>query len=292
MVQPKQRRIPSGGVVYAVLPPHTPAVFQSTTYAGTIGVSFSGHKGAVRQYRSGPIIEKDIVPGAASVTTAGDLDWLRVREPSECWEFRPSHRLVASIANELGAGGTLLLPEVGGVRDAVIWSAAFASRAALLGGATTTRLEESTRIRLLVRHILVTYGGIRPRNRAGQSRLSPQRLARVLEYMESGSSRAMTLERLADVAALSPFHFLRMFRQTTGVTPHAFVVARRLQRARDLLVTHGGPVAMIARAAEYANPAHFRRAFRRAFGVSPREFAVRHERLRAGWLQSEVRSER
>jgi AraC family transcriptional regulator len=81
------------------------------------------------------------------------------------------------------------------------------------------------------------------------------------------------------VAALSPFHFLRMFRETIGVTPHAFTVARRLQRARLLLLTTSWPVAAVARAVGYSNLGHFRRAFRRAFGVGPRELGPR-ERLR------------
>ncbi len=99
-------------------------------------------------------------------------------------------------------------------------------------------------------------------------------MARVVDCIETTPAASLRLDDLARAAALSPFHFLRMFRRTTGMTPHAFVAARRLQRARQMLLTTRLSVAAAAHVAGYANPAHFRRAFRRAFGTGPRELAA------------------
>lgn len=218
MVQHWRRRIAGGAMEYSILPPHEPDGFSSTTRAGSIGISFSGPRRAVRQYRFGPSIEADIEPGEASVTPSADLDWLRVREASECWEFHPTRRTLARVAEELEMSRGVTLPDVAGRQDAVIWSVACLSRAALLGGDGMTPLEASARVRLLLRHILVTYGGIRVREtRTGI--LDPARLARVIDYIEASPMRSLRLGKLARAVALSPFHFLRMFRQTTGVTP-------------------------------------------------------------------------
>jgi AraC family transcriptional regulator len=89
--------------------------------------------------------------------------------------------------------------------------------------------------------------------------------------IETGLEGRLLLGDLAQVAALSPFHFLRAFRRTTGFTPHAYVTARRMERALRLLLSTQHPIPEVAARLGYANPAHFRRAFRKAFGVAPGE---------------------
>ena len=77
----------------------------------------------------------------------------------------------------------------------------------------------------------------------------------------------------AELAALAAH--LRAFRRTTGLTPHGYVTARRMERALRLLQSTDWPIPEIAARLSYANPAHFRRAFRKAFGVAPGEIARR-----------------
>jgi AraC family transcriptional regulator len=255
---------------HAVMPPHEPGGFTSTSHAGSIGISFTGHRRAVRRYRHGPTVEADIPPGASFVTGSADLLWLRVREPSESLEVYPPHDLVHAVAAELGGSASRTLPDVTAAADPVIWGIAAAFRAALLGGRTMSDLDADTRLRLLLGHVLTTYGGLPPAARSN-GRLDARRLTRVVEFIEDRLEGRVALRELADVAALSPFHFLRAFRRATGLTPHAYVTARRMERALRMLRTTDRPVLEIATRMGYANPAHFRRAFRGAFGVAPGE---------------------
>ena len=81
-----------------------------------------------------------------------------------------------------------------------------------------------------------------------------------------------TLGERADAAGVSVYHFAREFRRSVGETPHAHVLRRRLEAARDLLARSSAPVAEVGRRTGFASPAHFAARFRRHLGVTPREF--------------------
>lgn len=74
------------------------------------------------------------------------------------------------------------------------------------------------------------------------------------------------------MAHLSPFHFLRMFRQSTGTTPHRYVIDVRMRRAAEMLQRTDRPVSHVAAACGYQSPGHFAAAFRRHFGTTPASF--------------------
>lgn len=103
--------------------------------------------------------------------------------------------------------------------------------------------------------------------------ISPQRLRRVLDYIEASlSERNLSLAEIASVAHLSPFHFSRAFKSVTGTAPHRFVVERRVDRAKALLTDPDISLAEIAAAVGFANQAHFSTMFRRLTGMSPRQY--------------------
>jgi AraC family transcriptional regulator len=267
-----RRAYPGGLIDYAVMPPHEPDGYTSISRAGSIGVSFTGHRRAVRQYRNGPTLETDILPGTSFLTSSAELRWLRIREPSESLEIYPTSELIRTVSVELSGSGWPALPDLGGVADPIIWSVAASFRASLLGGRRMTELESEARLHLLLRHVLITYGGLRHTGSA-RGRLDPVRLNRVADFVEGHLEGRLRLGDLAQIAALSHFHFLRVFRRTTGLTPHGYVTARRMERALRLLQSTDRPISEIAARLGYANPAHFRQAFRKAFGEVPGEIA-------------------
>ena len=95
------------------------------------------------------------------------------------------------------------------------------------------------------------------------------RLRRVTEYVEQNLDKDLTLAELAAVVYMSPFHFARLFKCSTGVPPHRFVVRQRLTRARACLATEGQSIAQISRMVGYRTPSHFTTVFRRSLGVTP-----------------------
>jgi AraC-like DNA-binding protein len=97
------------------------------------------------------------------------------------------------------------------------------------------------------------------------------RFAPVIDYLRAHLTRRLTLDELAAVAGLSPFHFLRRFRAQHHVTPQQMLMALRLHEAKRLLAA-GMPPADVAAAAGLADQAHLTRAFARRYGVTPARY--------------------
>ena len=118
--------------------------------------------------------------------------------------------------------------------------------------------------------MLSTYCGIElPDATVKCSKLSEAAIHTVCDFIETHLCSQITLEKLAALVHLSPFHFARCFKATIGLAPHQYVLARRVERAKRLLVTSTLPVAEIAWAIGYENLSHFRRIFALHTGVTP-----------------------
>ncbi|WP_076859611.1 helix-turn-helix domain-containing protein [Bradyrhizobium mercantei] len=102
--------------------------------------------------------------------------------------------------------------------------------------------------------------------------LDRSRFARVLAYVESNLEGDISLDRLASIACLSRFHFARAFKQSVGQSPHRYVNARRLGRAKALLIEADRPLVDIAFALGFSSQANFARAFKQATGLAPGQF--------------------
>jgi AraC-like DNA-binding protein len=115
-------------------------------------------------------------------------------------------------------------------------------------------------------------GSVRPEPPSlARGGLPPQVLRRVREYVDTHVHRNIDLETLASNAQLSVYHFARAFKQSTGVTPHGYLLQRRVERAQELLVRTDLPLSEIALETGFADHSHFARKFRRLTGISPSE---------------------
>ena len=103
--------------------------------------------------------------------------------------------------------------------------------------------------------------------------LVPAKRQRVDELISARLSadpcKAPTLRELADVAELSVHHFVKSFQRSEGLTPHAYVNVRRIDRALTLILSDDERVSGIADAMGFSSPAHFVNAFRKQLGVTP-----------------------
>jgi AraC-like DNA-binding protein len=88
--------------------------------------------------------------------------------------------------------------------------------------------------------------------------------------MQSSFLRDVRLKELASVAGLSPSHFGRAFKASTGVTPHRWIIQRRIQFAQRLMRESGKPIVIASQMAGFANQSHFTKVFRTLTGATPR----------------------
>ena len=140
-------------------------------------------------------------------------------------------------------------------------------------------LIEQMLIQLLRRYASIRHTDELELSRAG---LVDRRIRRAVELMHAHLAEELPLEDLAAAAYLSPFHFARLFKKLTGLPPHTYLAALRLERARTLLATTDASVTEIAARVGYANSSHFGKAFRQSNGLTPRAF-------RAALVRAEVR---
>ncbi|XTZ37948.1 AraC family ligand binding domain-containing protein [Salmonella enterica] len=94
------------------------------------------------------------------------------------------------------------------------------------------------------------------------------RFERVREYLHDNYMHSVTLDELANVAALSPYHFQRRFKAHYHVTPHQMLMAIRLWRAKAFL-TQGMPAAEVAAVTGLTDQSHLTRAFTHRYGITP-----------------------
>ena len=92
----------------------------------------------------------------------------------------------------------------------------------------------------------------------------------VRDYIDRHYARPLTIERLAALAGLSPFHFIRAFRAASGLTPHQYLRNRRIERAKELLVTTPMPVTEVCDAVGFQSLGSFSSLFRKLTGKHPR----------------------
>jgi transcriptional regulator of acetoin/glycerol metabolism len=102
--------------------------------------------------------------------------------------------------------------------------------------------------------------------------LSPGAMRRVREYVEMHLGESIDLLMLAGVAGLSVHHFARQFKQSAGMTPHAYLTQKRVNRAQEMLVRTDLSLAEIAFAVGFFDQGHLARHFRHMLGTTPREF--------------------
>lgn len=142
------------------------------------------------------------------------------------------------------------------------------------GNLLVEALASSLAARLVQKHSSASSDQSFPR--LAKEGLDKRRLFRVLDYVEANLEGDLTIDRMASIACLSRYHFARAFKQAVGQSPHRYVSAKRLERAKALLIQGDRPLLDIALALSFSCQANFTRAFRQVTGQTPGQF--RHHR--------------
>lgn len=150
--------------------------------------------------------------------------------------------------------------------DPVIEGLGMALRPAIADPDTAPRMFVEHVLLALRAHLLHRFGAP---NTSRQGGLSSRQLKQAQAFLEAYLSENVSLADLAASCSLSPAHFARAFRRSTGVPPHRFLMERRVTRARELLVHTGLSLSEIAIRCGFADQAHLTKVFRRVLGVTP-----------------------
>jgi AraC family transcriptional regulator len=147
---------------------------------------------------------------------------------------------------------------------------------AVTGGVGGAIYAEAVGTQLAV-HLLRNYAEIQFRRQAPGRRLSPEQQKRTLEYIERHLDQSLTLDEIAREAGLGTWTFGRMFRETFGRPPHAYITERRVERAEIFLHRGVMTIKEIAYACGFADQAHMTRVFRAMRNATPGSLRMIHK---------------
>jgi AraC family transcriptional regulator len=178
--------------------------------------------------------------------------------------------LLKQVAEDLGGDpDKVALKAAFQLREPRLESVAWAIKAELESVAPSDRLyAESLGVALAVRLIGGADRASRVQLSEGQM-LSPAQCRKLTEFIEANLDQSISLLDLASVANLSVSHFKTLFRRTFGTPAHQYVVRRRVERAKLLLLSGSGSLSEVALATGFAHQSHMARCMRRVLGLPP-----------------------
>jgi AraC family transcriptional regulator len=210
-------------------------------------------------------------PGSLGMTAPGEevtLRWRGDTSHSTLQLHLPAESILRCNEDVVGRGAVFPhMPNALSHDDPLLQQVILGVAAKLREGAPEIYAESAAQF--LIMHLLVRHAGheitkVRTRDEA--------RMQRVCDYMHAHLAEEVSLQDLAQVAYVSRFHLIRMFKQTYGETPYQRLTQLRLQRAQRLLATSDVPITQIALDCGFTNQTHFAAAFRRLVGLSPRAY--------------------
>jgi AraC family transcriptional regulator len=220
---------------------------------------------------SGVAVVEERPPGGewlANRVVAGDFFLTTATHPTEMrWKAEPGAPFtVMHVYIGVSMMQNIALREVSGERDATLSALLEHIRAEMIDQHPPSGAFIQGIAQALAVHLARTYKIDAQRHRGG---LQAFKLHRVFEAMREQLAQPFDLARLADLAQLSEFHFSRVFKQSTGLSPSRCFIRMRMEEARRLLTETDDSIINIGLAVGYSSPSHFAAVFRKHTGVSP-----------------------
>lgn len=204
--------------------------------------------------------------GDVDVVAAGQADSWTEEGPGHSVVVRFSPRLLERTADELGlAPGRAAVTPRHKLRDPQLAHIAWALESEREAGYPNGRLYAESLGTAMALQLLGRYT-VASKAPAG---MSPVQLKRVTGHIEENLDGDLSLPALAAVAHSSVSHFKTLFRRTVGMPVHEYVMRRRVERARDLLLERKLPGAEVALASGFSHQSHMARQMRKVLGVTP-----------------------
>jgi AraC family transcriptional regulator len=210
-------------------------------------------------------------PGAVSILPAGTHVSVLAASRTSCLvlEMDPLH---LQQSGHHDGGRQVELPVKLTIPDRQIELLMTAMQADLEAGSPAGPLYGESLGHALSTYLATRYGTVAPKPEEFKGGLPKSRLNRVREYIEQHLGDNISLTALADVAGLSMYHFAKAFKQSTGATPHQFVVDRKIEKAKQLLRDAKRSILEASASTGFVDQSHFTKIFHRLVGVTPSEY--------------------
>jgi AraC family transcriptional regulator len=207
--------------------------------------------------------------GGVSVFDLEDDPRFFFPSPFHCLHFYLRRATLDALADEEGARRIDALSWPHGAVDDTVRHLGSALLPALNNPDNAGRLFLDHVALALNMHFAHAYGGMRSAAKVSRGGLAPWQERRCKELMESRLGEQISLRQLADECRLSISHFAAAFRHTTGESPHRWLMKRRVETAKEMLLSSGLPLSAIALDCGFADQSHLTRVFTVMAGAPP-----------------------
>jgi AraC family transcriptional regulator len=207
--------------------------------------------------------------------TPSEVHWKILSSgPARTLHLRLSKDLLARTAEEVADFDPTHLSLVGrtGFHDPLLNQIALTLWRELEQPSPAGKLYAQSSAQLLAVHLLRHYSSAGKTIKEPSQRLTHQQMRRVIDFVQDHLSQDLSLEALAEQTGFSAYHFARLFRQTTGESPHQFVLRQRIERAQQLLKERDLPLVHVALESGFASQSHLTQVFKRYLGLTPRAY--------------------
>ncbi|PSB16286.1 AraC family transcriptional regulator, partial [filamentous cyanobacterium CCP2] len=218
-----------------------------------------------RDYACGfiEVVPADFPYGLRSNCTVEGIEWIQCRlEPTYLAQI--AHESVNPDRVEL----LLTLKKV----DLLIHQIGLALRSSLEEDSGGSRFYADSMATALSAHLLRYYSTRNHHFQDYEDGLSKQKLRQAIEYIQANLGEDLSLSDIANELGMSQYYFCHLFKRSTGMSPHQFLIRQRVEQAKQLLKQSERTVTSIALDCGFANQSHFAKYFRQCTGLNPSQF--------------------
>lgn len=221
---------------------------------------------------NGRFNHQQLLPGNVCITPFQHLHAVRWQDEMEVLSLTLEPKFVAQSLQESVNPDRVELMMHRGQKDPLIREILFALKAELEAGCPAGSLYGEAMGTALAVHLLKHYSTLKPLPISYKDGLPQYKLNQALEYIQSYLDQDIKLVDLAECVGMSQYHFGRLFKQSTGVPPHQFVLQQRIERAKQLLQQRNLAIADIALSCGFKSQSHLTTLFRKFTGSTPKAF--------------------
>ncbi|MBW4621292.1 MAG: AraC family transcriptional regulator [Cyanosarcina radialis HA8281-LM2] len=165
-----------------------------------------------------------------------------------------------------------LIPHLATLFDPLVQQMGFALKTSLEIDGQNSNLYADAIAQALVVHLLSRYSNNSRQIKKIGGGFTQLQWQEIVDFINANLSEHISLNELAAIARLSPYHFAHIFKKSTNTSPHKYLISCRIERAKELIVTSDLSLAAIAQMVGFASQGHFTYHFKRLVGVTPKVF--------------------
>jgi AraC family transcriptional regulator len=214
-------------------------------------------------------------PGVVIIIPEGSSSRWDIPKPVDVVQLYLPHAVLTRVADEADAAAPKDILERTGHPDAITSRLLLSASEIVESNDALDTLFRQQLIELLATRLLLAHASSPTTIQPIRGGLAPKALLRAIERLRSDSDADVSLAALASEAGLSRFHFCRAFRESTGLSPHAWLRQHRLEQAMNMLQNTDEPIVSVAAELGYASQTAFAAAFKKLTGEAPRDWRRR-----------------